>query len=256
MHEDLAPILNEWMFVPDEINVRKIRGDDGRLKIQMRVELGLLQMEWDGRPDGKRPHGAESVLDHYEGKARIHELTHSPQDPFVLDEDACTELQQEGMLYYYRYLSLFQLGDYPEAERDTSRNLRLFDFVKKYAATPELAWTFEYYRPYVIMMNTRAKVQTALRKENYRAAREFVRQGLDRIRRFHEEYPDSIDDHRDEVEALEELEGEVRAAELFSDLKPNPQVAWLQAELGEALATENYERAARIRDALTRLRGD
>ena len=36
----------------------------------MRIDLGLIQMELAGRPDGQRPDGFESLLDCYEAKAQ------------------------------------------------------------------------------------------------------------------------------------------------------------------------------------------
>ncbi len=38
-------------------------GDDGRDVIQMRVDLGILQMETNGRPDGNQPGGFATFLD-------------------------------------------------------------------------------------------------------------------------------------------------------------------------------------------------
>ena len=64
MGKDITPILAGWDYDHDELQVRIVAGDDGREKIQMRVDLGLLQMEIDGRPDGQRPAGFESLLDH------------------------------------------------------------------------------------------------------------------------------------------------------------------------------------------------
>ncbi len=68
MSKDITNLLNEWMYQPDEVMVRIVHGDDGRSKIQLRVDLGLLQMEMDGRPDGLRPEGYESWLEYYEHK--------------------------------------------------------------------------------------------------------------------------------------------------------------------------------------------
>ena len=64
--KDIAPVLRGWEYEPGSINVRKISGLDGREKIQMRLDLGLLQMEVTGRPDGERPHGCESLLEYFE----------------------------------------------------------------------------------------------------------------------------------------------------------------------------------------------
>src|SRR6266550_1226716 len=60
--KDLSPMLKGWDFEPGTINVRKIYGLDGQPNVQTRLELGILQMELNGRPDGTRPHGHESLL--------------------------------------------------------------------------------------------------------------------------------------------------------------------------------------------------
>ena len=68
MHVDLTEILSQWPFEPGKINVRLIEGDDGEQKIQVRLDLGILQMELDGRPDGVRPQGQDSLLEYYESR--------------------------------------------------------------------------------------------------------------------------------------------------------------------------------------------
>ena len=57
LSKDITPILNGWDYEPDDLQVRIVAGDDGRDKIQMRTDLGLIQMEIAGRPDGLRPEG-------------------------------------------------------------------------------------------------------------------------------------------------------------------------------------------------------
>ena len=64
LSQDIRAILAGWAFDPNQIQVRVIAGDDGTEKIQMRIDLGLLQMEINGRPDGQRPNGSESILDY------------------------------------------------------------------------------------------------------------------------------------------------------------------------------------------------
>ena len=44
MSKDITRLLQGWDYEPDEIIVRVVRGDDGRDKIQMRVDMGLVQM--------------------------------------------------------------------------------------------------------------------------------------------------------------------------------------------------------------------
>ena len=48
MSKDITAILDGWDYEPDELQVRIVAGDDGRDKIQMRIDLGLIQMELDG----------------------------------------------------------------------------------------------------------------------------------------------------------------------------------------------------------------
>ncbi len=55
---DISPVLKGWDYEPGTINVRKISGLDGSPKLQMRVDLGVLQMEMSGRPDGAHPTAA------------------------------------------------------------------------------------------------------------------------------------------------------------------------------------------------------
>ena len=69
MSKDITTIIAGWEHEPDELQVRIIAGDDGRDKIQMRIDLGLIQMELDGRPDGRRVGDDESLLDTLEAQA-------------------------------------------------------------------------------------------------------------------------------------------------------------------------------------------
>ena len=90
LSKDITPILAGWEHDPDEAaQVRIIAGDDGRDKIQMRIDLGLLQMEMSGRPDGQRPEGLESLLEVYEARVKIEEVTLDPGD--------CAALMREGV---------------------------------------------------------------------------------------------------------------------------------------------------------------
>src|SRR5881392_4355328 len=74
--KDIVPMLKGWDYEPGTINVRKINGIDGHPKIQMRLDLGLLQMELTGRPDGRHPHGCESLLEYFEGLLHEHKRRH------------------------------------------------------------------------------------------------------------------------------------------------------------------------------------
>jgi hypothetical protein len=64
MSKDISNILKNWEFSTDDGLVRRIIGDDGREKIQRRIDLGVLQMESEDRPDGVTPYGFPSLYDY------------------------------------------------------------------------------------------------------------------------------------------------------------------------------------------------
>src|SRR5256885_8288632 len=159
MSLDLNSLLKDWPHETGSIKVRKIVGLDGREKLQLRIDLGVLQMEMTGRPDGQRPHGAESLLAYHRLRAAHAEAR---GDNYELSAEQCAELQQEGIQYYHRYLSLFQINDFAGVVRDTQRNLDLFTFVAEHTDREELSWSVQQFRPYVLMMSTRAKASIFL----------------------------------------------------------------------------------------------
>ena len=51
MNFDISHLLDQWDYQPGQVVVRKFVGKDGQEKIQLRVDLGLLQMNAEGRPE-------------------------------------------------------------------------------------------------------------------------------------------------------------------------------------------------------------
>ncbi|MEM8875851.1 MAG: hypothetical protein AAGD32_16510 [Planctomycetota bacterium] len=109
---DIADVLRNWDHEPGTINVRKIVGNDGREKLQMRLELGVLQMEIAGRPDGVRPHDRQSLLHHHVHRLRKHKKRCGSPWGFSLNPDECAALRSEAAMYYQRYLSFFVLDEF------------------------------------------------------------------------------------------------------------------------------------------------
>jgi hypothetical protein len=68
MDFDISQMLEQWDYRPGQVIVRKFKGRDGKEKIQLRVDLGLLQMNAEGRPDGKRPFGHSSLFDYFQAR--------------------------------------------------------------------------------------------------------------------------------------------------------------------------------------------
>lgn len=243
MSKDITPILAGWEHNPEEpTQVRIVAGDDGRDKIQMRLDLGLLQLEMAGRPDGRRPNGQESLLEVYEARA-------SDED-FSLDPAACAALMREGVQYYHRYLAAFHLQRYDLVVRDTERNLKLFAFVVRHATRPRDRFEFDQYRPYVIMMRSRALALQSLAMRDTSQALAQIDDGVERIRQFLRDY------ERQELEAeCMELGFLLRWRRDIESNRPRGPQERLEQQLELAVALEDYEEAARIRDQLARLRG-
>lgn len=188
MLQDISPILKEWDSDPKAGKIRKIVGIDGKEKIQIRIDMGIIQMEADGRPDGKRPYGKESLLEHYLSLLEEYKKEYETDEGFRLDYHDCERLREEALQYYHRYITLFELGDYERAERDTARNLRVFDLVKKYAEHQDDVLSFEKYRPYVIMMNSRAKSFILMNKKDYPSAINVIEEAIETITNFYRDH--------------------------------------------------------------------
>ncbi len=246
MSQDIRPILAGWDFEPELIQVRIISGDDGSEKLQMRMDLGLLQMEIDGRPDGERPEGYESLLELYEARAS---QAVALGERFTLKADDCSRLMREGLQYYHRYVSAFQIERYDLVARDTARNLRLFSFVANHAARQRDRMEFEQYRPYVELMHTRAKATQALRQEDYPTALAYIDEGIEAIRRFLAEYQqEEREAECSELRFLRQWRREVDGE------RPIGPLERLEQQLQVSVTLEDYEEAARIRDQIHRLR--
>ena len=246
MSLDLNTILRDWPHENGKIKVRKIVGLDGREKLQLRIDLGVLQMETTGRPDGVRPHGCESLLEYHQTRA---EKAVGRGENYELSIEQCAELQQEGIQYYHRYLSLFQINDFAGVVRDTQRNLDLFDFVSEHTDREELSWNLQQFRPYVLMMNTRARASILLAQGKFPEAIREIQRGRDAIAGFFESsnFPELVA-KSSEISFLDEWLEEVRSKRPLSKLEV------MEREMETAIGKELYERAAELRDAIRLLK--
>lgn len=249
MRDDISELLKAWEY--DRLNnIRKIKGKDGKEKIQIRLPLGIEQFEVDGRPDGKRPYGKESLLEYYRTKVEVHKKRRGTDEGFGLTIKDCSRLYEEGLLYYYRYVLFFQLKDYERMVRDTQRNIEYFDFVKKYTIEEEDRVALEQYRPYIIRMNVLGKGLAYLERKEYEEAWKKMEEGIRTI----ESLPDmeNATFTYEKGRSLGILRGMVK--EILGK-KPLSEKDELQKKLQESIEQENYERAAQLRDIIQKLEG-
>lgn len=244
MIQDLRQILDGWEYEPGKISCRKIIGRDGREKIQTRIDLGVLQIETSGRPDGKRPFGCGSLLEYHEGRLAAHVRETGEAEGFALTPEQCRDLRHEAYLYYQRYLSRFVLEEFDGVVTDTARNLRLIEFCAKHAASPHDRDALLTQRAYVQMMHVRARVYLALLTASYDEALAMVDEGLAAIRAL--TAGEECGEAPPEIGVLNRLRDDV-LEKMPADAPPK-----LEWSLRAALAREDYEAAAEIRDRLTR----
>ncbi len=244
---DLRKILRGWPYDPEH-DARVLRGDDGREILQVRTPLGIEQHEMDGRPDGARPHRLESALEFYQRRLEESRIA-GREAEFELSPEACSELFSEGTLYYFRYVRLFQLKDWVRTVRDTARNLRAFDFVHRYARREEDQQFLEKWRPYILRINGCAAAMLGLENGAHEKALRIVNETIAKIGALDELDDDSFTFERERsLTALRELASQIRKN------RPLSEVERLEHQLRRAIETQNFERAAQLRDCLRELR--
>lgn len=246
--KDITPVLKGWDYEPGTINVRKVTGVDGSPKLQMRLGLGLLQMEMNGRPDGTRPHGYESLLDYFEQQLTEHRDSHGVEHGFSLNAMQCELLREEAAMYYHRYLSLFVLEEFSGVVRDTARNLRLLDLCSRYADEEQDRLILEQYRPYIIMMHARARAKIYYDEQKYAQAIHTVEAGLASIKDFFGAFgQETAYGRSNEVRVLKRLAKEIRRK------LPVDPMEKLRRRLDKAVKSERYEEAAKLRDKIVEM---
>lgn len=243
MEYDLSEILRNWPFDPEDSvkNFRRIRAKDGRELIQVREPMGVQQMEYDGRPDGVRIEGMETWLAYYESQSAL--------DPmFKLNHEQCINLMQEGILFYQRYLVLYQMEDWIAVVRDTGRNIEYFEFIREHAENREDWMTIEQYRPYILRMNAVAKSHILREGGEHEAAIKLLRRTLYEIQ--------SLDPVNTPVFKMEMEKASKHLEQVIQELEteqPENEMDRLQKQKTEAIRREDFEAAARLRDEIMSL---
>lgn len=241
LRRDLDRLLKDWPFQAGSIGVRLIQAADGRDVLQMRVDLGILQLEVERRPDGQRPGGADTYLDYLLG------LEFHVGESFELTDEQCSEVEREFAQYYHRRICWLALEEYRHAVRDADHTLNLMDFVKRHSPSEDWTAAHEQHRPFVIFQRTQALTRAELEDHGANAAIEAIGAGLERMRAFFSEY--LADERFESDEMVAEL---VALRErLRSDYELGRS---LEEQLAEAVAAEKYELAARLRDQITQAR--
>ncbi len=252
MSKDITSIVSGWPYDANEVRARWIQADDGQRKVQLRLDLGVFQMEVEGRPDGTQPRGFSSLLDFY-----IEEERRAPGNilSYQLDSEACAELQQEIMQYYYRIMAFHALGEFDGVVRDSEHNQDLIEVVSEYAVDDEVAWQFMQLYPYMRMMNARAQAERNMQTGRFSLALKLVREAVGDLEGFFAENYEPTNEDGSPVPPPPELESMRELLAQIDRRRPRSEAETLKEELARAVELENYEKAAFLRDQLKTIQG-
>lgn len=243
MGQDIDKALAGWEFKPGMIQARLVTAADGRQVIQLRIDLGVLQMELKGRPDGMRPNSFVTYLDYLRDIARRKSL--EEEEPFKMTEEHCVEADREFVQFYHRRVAFLTMNQFDRAIRDADHTIAFMDFVKEHSPNQEYIIAHEQYRPFVLFHRTAAIVESSLQKETPEAAIDAIRDGLQRIKEVFLEYDQEERYDRDPL--VRELKKKLKQLRKQHNVK-----ATLKEQLAKAVAKEDYEMAARLRDEMKR----
>jgi excinuclease UvrABC helicase subunit UvrB len=243
MTDDLTRLLSEWEYDPDH-TMRIIAADDGRSVLQVRLPLGIEQYELTGRPDGERPFGRATVLEEIESRLEEYVTTNGTDSGFSLDHKQCVMLQNEGLLFYYRYLLLFQLNDFERVATDTEHNLRLCGVLERYCDDAEDKNAVLQYKPYIVRMNAMSRAMSEVQSHASARAEGILNDAIQTIESMNE-----IDTPAFQFEKIRSVNYLRSALKQVQSKEDNP-VKELERELDIAVEEENYERAAELRDRI------
>src|SRR5262245_43500175 len=122
MRRDLDEAIQGWPYEPEpgEVIAREVQARDGRTVIQIRIELGVLQLEVSGRPDGGRPHGFKTYLDYlrYRASTRAQASGGAQKSTtWRMTREQCTDADREFVQFYHRRVAWLALMRYERALR-------------------------------------------------------------------------------------------------------------------------------------------
>jgi hypothetical protein len=262
MSDDLSPILNNWAAKRGAVCARKLVAEDGQTFIQMRVDLGVLQMHLEGRPDGEHQHGFESML------ALLANRVGPPESPLELSDEEKESVVREMLQYYRRRICLIALADeakqnedfaeadacYQRAIGDADHNLSMLDLLAKHCTDAEFVAEHLQYQPFIIMHRTVCQTERALLADNPDQAVEQIKSGITDIKTCAASKEDGeTQEQEDQPEVSPVLPFLTELHDLEERIRREyncPRT--LREQLEDAVAAEDYELAARLRDALAR----
>ncbi|MGL6227178.1 MAG: UvrB/UvrC motif-containing protein [Thermoguttaceae bacterium] len=228
-------LVSDLPSIQSESTTRLIRSSDGHYVLQMRVNLGLLQMEVTGRPDGQRPYHFATYfayLVHFVKKRNSRFLLTEQQY-----EDVCCEVEQ----FDVRSQCWFSLNRYQRAIRDADHAIDLLNLIRRWTIPSARTQELEERRLLILTHRIQAGIAFALYEKGPNEAIATLEKGMEYLRQQIEE-----GDSGELARVLARFLDTKHWFQQYYCIRSND----LEEQLEEAIRQEQYERAARIRDTL------
>jgi hypothetical protein len=242
MSQDIDAALKEWPFKPGEVQARQVQAGDGRSVLQMRMDLGIVQMEIDNRPDGTRPHDSPTYFQYLAAEAAKKER---PGHRFVLTEEQCHEADREFIQFYHRRICWMAVGNFAHAIADADHTLAFMDFVRDHSPNEEYTEAHEQYRGFVLFHRIEAAAALHVQQERPEVAIDEILGGLEKLQAFFAAH--NAEEQMEENPMVQQLRKMEQALRQKHGIETT-----LREQLAQAVANEQYEVAAKLRDALRR----
>jgi hypothetical protein len=215
--------------------------------LQIRIELGVLQLEVGGRPDGLRPHGFSTYLDYLRHSAAGRGQTSGGKSSsWMMSAHQCAEADREFIQFYHRRVAWLALRRYDKAIQDADHTLALMDFIRRHGSEDDYIASHEQFRGPVLFHRAQAATALALERRRPEEAIDALRDGVDRLtahqRAWWDEHDPADSPNPSLIDSLRSIEQDIRTK--FSVEKT------LREQLDDAVAREDYEQAARLRDQI------
>jgi hypothetical protein len=250
---DLAELTAGWDCPSGELRARVVVGRDGGELLQLRVDLGIMQMFPDGRPDGERVHGLPSAREFIQRELRVHSQH--------LTECDWRELERELLQMNYRRMALGALAEdalhgndgdaaqrfLQQALNDTTMCMENLALLTEHAGTIDGHASL---RPTLAFDQARLAAQLCIVEGRFEDAVEQAESGAAALE-------DVLAEMGCEGEQRDEDPGLCYLRNLGVHLRREYGIAQtLSEQLAEAVENEDFETAARLRDELARRRCD
>lgn len=246
---DLDELTMGWDCPAGELRARTVTGRDGQELLQLRVDLGVMQMFPDGRPDGERYRGLPTARDYIEHEMRVGGEDISPDDWEELEREL-VQLNYRRMAYSAVSEDALRANEDGDARRFIMSALRDIErclgVVRLLANHAPLKHEHASIRPTLVFDQARLSAQLKIIEGYYEDAVEQADLGAGSLETLLTQLGYDEDACEDDP-GLRYLRG------LGEQLRREYGIArTLRERLDEAIENEDFELAAELRDELRR----